>query len=136
LQCWYYWCEGFINVADEMDLGAFMYIPSFIKIGSAIQTLIGGRDIKTHRRTHREQGDVISLASACHLSPGIEPWCALDRRLSGPQSRSGRYGKDKHVLPFHEKEPQLLDRPTRSLFGIRLSYPGSHWSISAGKLHF
>jgi hypothetical protein len=36
-----------------MGSGAVIYIPSFIKIGSGIQELIGGR--------HRQQGDLISL---------------------------------------------------------------------------
>jgi hypothetical protein len=39
--------------AVEMGSCATMYIPSFIKIDSGIQTLIGG--------IHRQQGDLISL---------------------------------------------------------------------------
>jgi hypothetical protein len=39
----------------EMGSGAMIYIPSFIKIGSSIQKLIGG----IHR--HRQQGDLIYL---------------------------------------------------------------------------
>jgi hypothetical protein len=31
-----------MKYAVEMGLGALIYIPSFIKIGSGIQTLIGG----------------------------------------------------------------------------------------------
>jgi hypothetical protein len=42
----------------EMHLGAMIYIPSFIKIGPGIQTLIGGN---TYRKTHRQQGDLINL---------------------------------------------------------------------------
>jgi hypothetical protein len=34
-----------------------IYIPSFIKIGSGIQRLLGGTDTKAHR----QQGDLISL---------------------------------------------------------------------------
>jgi hypothetical protein len=34
-----------------------IYIPSFIKIGSGIQKLMGGGDIQTHR----EHGDRLSL---------------------------------------------------------------------------
>jgi hypothetical protein len=37
----------------EMGSGAVIYVPSFVKIGSGIQKLIGGR--------HRQQGDLISL---------------------------------------------------------------------------
>jgi hypothetical protein len=36
-----------------MGSGAVIYVPSFIKIGSGVQKLIG--------RIHRQQGDVISL---------------------------------------------------------------------------
>jgi hypothetical protein len=40
-----------------MGSGAVIYVPSFIKIGSGIQELIGG----IHRHTHRMQRDLISL---------------------------------------------------------------------------
>jgi hypothetical protein len=36
-----------------------VYVPSFIKIGSGIQKLIGGTDAQTH--TNRQEGDLISL---------------------------------------------------------------------------
>jgi hypothetical protein len=45
--------EGFFIYAVEMGSGAVIYIPSFIKIGSGIQRLIGG--------ISRQQGDLISL---------------------------------------------------------------------------
>jgi hypothetical protein len=35
----------------EMGSGAMIYIPSFIKIGSGIQTLIGGGYTCTYRHT-------------------------------------------------------------------------------------
>jgi hypothetical protein len=34
--------EGFMKYAVEMGSGVMIYIPSFVKIGSAIQKLIGG----------------------------------------------------------------------------------------------
>jgi hypothetical protein len=37
-----------MKYAVEMGSGALMYMPSFIKIGSGIQKLIGGRHIQTH----------------------------------------------------------------------------------------
>jgi hypothetical protein len=43
----------------EMGSGAMIYIPSFIKIGSAIQKLIGG--IQTHIGTNKQHGDPTSL---------------------------------------------------------------------------
>jgi hypothetical protein len=47
-----------MNYAVEMGSGAMIYeyIPSFIKIGSGIQKLLGG----IHKQTHRQQGDLIS----------------------------------------------------------------------------
>jgi hypothetical protein len=39
-----------------MSSGAVIYVPSFIKIGSGIQKLIGG-----YTQTHRQQRDLISL---------------------------------------------------------------------------
>jgi hypothetical protein len=44
--------------AVEISLGAVMYIPSFIKIGSDIQKLIG-----RHTQKHRQHDDRISLFS-------------------------------------------------------------------------
>jgi hypothetical protein len=37
------WWEGFMKYAVEMGWGAMTYIPSFIKIDSGIQKLIGGK---------------------------------------------------------------------------------------------
>jgi hypothetical protein len=45
-----------MKYAVEMDSGAMIYIPSFIKIDSAIQKLIG-RD----SQIHIQNGDSISL---------------------------------------------------------------------------
>jgi hypothetical protein len=45
-----------MNYSVEMGSGGMIYIPSFIKIGSAIQKLIGG-----NTQTHRQHGDGISL---------------------------------------------------------------------------
>jgi hypothetical protein len=42
-----------------MGSGAMIYIPSFAKIGSGIQKLIGGGD----SQTYRQHGDRISLLS-------------------------------------------------------------------------
>jgi hypothetical protein len=44
-----------MKYAVEMGSGAIIYIPSFIKIGSGIQKLMGGS------KTHRQHGDRISL---------------------------------------------------------------------------
>jgi hypothetical protein len=42
-----------MKYAVKMGSGAMIYIPSFMKIGSGIQKLIGG--------THRQHGDLIRL---------------------------------------------------------------------------
>jgi hypothetical protein len=42
-----------MKYAVEMGSGAMIYIPSFIKIGSALQKLMGGGgDTQTHRQQH------------------------------------------------------------------------------------
>jgi hypothetical protein len=41
------WWEGFKKYAIEMGSSAMIFIPSFVKIGSGIQKLIGG----IHRHT-------------------------------------------------------------------------------------
>jgi hypothetical protein len=46
---------GFVKYAVEMGSNAVIYIPSFIKTGSAIQILMGGS------RTHRGHGNRISF---------------------------------------------------------------------------
>jgi hypothetical protein len=53
LWCWYYWCEGFIKYAVEMDWGTIMYIPSIIKVDSGIQKFFGG-NIHTGAQTQKE----------------------------------------------------------------------------------
>jgi hypothetical protein len=47
---------GFMKYAVEMGSGAMIYIPSFVKNGSGIQTLIAG-----DTQTHRQRGDRIRL---------------------------------------------------------------------------
>jgi hypothetical protein len=50
-----------MKYAVEMGSGAMICIPSFIKIGSAIQQLMAGGDTQTHTHNHRQQRDLISL---------------------------------------------------------------------------
>jgi hypothetical protein len=52
---------GGFNQAIEMGSGAVVYIPSFIKIGSGIQKLIGGIHRHTQTHTHGQQRDLVSL---------------------------------------------------------------------------
>jgi hypothetical protein len=51
-----------MEYAVEMRSGAMIYVPSFTKIGSGIQKLMGrGGGEYTDRQTHRQHGDCISL---------------------------------------------------------------------------
>jgi hypothetical protein len=47
-----------MKYAIEIGSGAMIYIPSFIKIGSGIQKLMGGEG---YLWTHKQRGDGISL---------------------------------------------------------------------------
>jgi hypothetical protein len=58
------------------------------------------------------------------LHPGKEPLVPLDRRLGGPQSRSGRGGEEKNSQPQSGIEPQNPDCPARSPALYWLSYHG------------
>jgi hypothetical protein len=55
---------------------------------------------------------------------GKSPWFPLDRRLGGPQNRSGRHGEKKILAPTGTRTP-TSGRPARSQSLYRLSYPGS-----------
>jgi hypothetical protein len=59
------------------------------------------------------------------LPPEKSPWYPLDRRLSGPQSRSGRGGEEKNSQLPPGIEPYNPDRPAHSPALDRLSYYGS-----------
>jgi hypothetical protein len=45
-----------MKYAVEMGSGVMMYIPSFVQIGSGLQTFVKGET-----QTHRQHGDFISL---------------------------------------------------------------------------
>jgi hypothetical protein len=62
---------------------------------------------------------------------GKSPSYPLDRRLGGPQGRSGRGGEEKNSQPPPGIEPQNPDHPIRSPMLYRLSY---HCSLSLIKL--
>jgi hypothetical protein len=46
------------------------------------------------------------LYSPAALLPGKEPRYPLDRRLGGPQSRSGHGGQEKNSQPRRESNPR------------------------------
>jgi hypothetical protein len=62
---------------------------------------------------------------------GKSPWYPLDRRLAGPQSRSGRDGEEKNSQPPPGIEPRSSGRPSHSQSLYRLNYPDSIMSLSA-----
>jgi hypothetical protein len=62
------------------------------------------------------------LHTPAALPPGKEPLVPLDRRLGGPQSRSGLCGLEKNSQPPPGIEPHNPDRPARSPALYRLSY--------------
>jgi hypothetical protein len=49
-------------------------------------------------------------------SQGKSPWYPLDRRLGGPQSRSGRRGEEKNSQPLPALEPPIIQRYTTELW--------------------
>jgi hypothetical protein len=51
----------FMKYTVEMVSGGMIYVPSFIKIGSGVQKLLGEMHILIHRHTHRQQGNLVSL---------------------------------------------------------------------------
>jgi hypothetical protein len=52
------------------------------------------------------------------LPQGKRPWYPLDRRLGGPQSRSGRGGVKKNPQSPPGIGPYNSDRPARALVAI------------------
>jgi hypothetical protein len=42
----------------------------------------------------------------------------LDKRLGGPQSKSGQYREEKHLVPLLGIEPPFLSLPARDLVAI------------------
>jgi hypothetical protein len=63
------------------------------------------------------------------LPPGKEHRYPIDRRLGGPQSRSGRGDEEKNSQPLPGLKPRS-DSPARSQSLYRLSYPGSYEHMS------
>jgi hypothetical protein len=55
---------------------------------------------------------LVSFTPRSHYSHGKTPQYPLDRRLSRPQSRSGRGGEERNLCPCRESNP---DRPSRGL---------------------
>jgi hypothetical protein len=56
---------------------------------------------------------VVSFTPQPLYSQGKDPWYPLDRRLGGPQSRSGRCGEKKNSQPPPELEPPIIQPVAR-----------------------
>jgi hypothetical protein len=71
---------------------------------------------------------VVSFTPRALYTQGKSPWYPLDRRLGGPQSRSGRGGEEKFPRPRQESESNLrtpIVQPIAQRFP--LSYHGSRY---------
>jgi hypothetical protein len=81
----------------------------------------------THSLSSALDGGVVSFMPRPLYPHGKSPWCPLDRRLGGLQSRSGRGGEEKNSRPLRDSNPQTS---SPQLSAISLSYP----RILLGKL--
>jgi hypothetical protein len=61
------------------------------------------------------------LHAPTSLTPGKEPLVPLDRRLVGPQSRSGRSGEEKNSQPLPGIEPPII-QPVAQRYTTELSW--------------
>jgi hypothetical protein len=58
-------------------------------------------------------------SSSVHASVALPLGRQLEEpRLGRPQSRSGRYGEDRNLLPLPGIEPEVFGRPARSIVTI------------------
>jgi hypothetical protein len=83
----------------------------------------------------------VSFTSRTLYPQGKNPWYPLDRRLGGPQSRSGRGGEEKNSQPLPELEPSIIQavaqRYTAELSRLLISpYPHPIPSTSVSMLCF
>jgi hypothetical protein len=60
------------------------------------------------------------LHAPAALHQGKSPWYPLDRRLGGPQSRSGRGGEEKNSQPLPGLEPPII-QPLDQCYTTELS---------------
>jgi hypothetical protein len=69
------------------------------------------------------------LQAPAALPPGKDPLVSLDRRLGGPQSRSGRGGEEKNSQPRRESNPRTpIVQPVAQCY--------TDWAITALNLMF
>jgi hypothetical protein len=67
----------------------------------------------------------MEVSGQLHVRPrypqGNSPWYPLDRRLGGPQSRSGRGGEEKNSKLLPELEPPII-QPVAQRYTTELSW--------------
>jgi hypothetical protein len=63
---------------------------------------------------------VVSFTPRPLYPKGKSPWYPLDRRLGGPQSRSGRGGGENNSQPLSEFEPPII-QPVSQVYATELS---------------
>jgi len=66
---------------------------------------------------------VVSFTRLPLYPQGKSPWHPLDKRLDGPQSRSGRGGIEKNSRPLSEFHPLIIQLVAQSVFENPMSYP-------------
>jgi len=72
---------------------------------------------------HRQRCTEVYLHSilnshAGHFTPGKRPQYPLNRMLGVPQSWSGHFGEEKHLLPLPQIKPRFLCHPAHNLVTI------------------
>jgi hypothetical protein len=98
--------------------------------------------------THSRPRNLKRVSGQRHASAALYPWgmdsqYPLDRKLGGPQSRSGQEVRGNILLPLPGIEPGSPCRPVRSHTLYTLSYrhswyrcvfqTNSHWSVTSCK---
>jgi hypothetical protein len=63
---------------------------------------------------------VVSFTTQPLYLQGKSPWYPFDRRLGGPQSRSGRGGEEESSKPLPELEPPII-QPIAQRYTTELS---------------
>jgi hypothetical protein len=132
----------------KIDLGGFLlppflspslYVKGWRRQDCPCAYLIKHYAMKTYKgvEVHINNPDLdtewmrmVTFKPLSHYPRRKSPWYPLDRGLGGPQSRSGRCGLEKNLMPLPGIEP---GQPARSPSLYRLSYPSSWYSIEAYK---
>lgn len=65
----------------------------------------------------------------CHITPAKQLWYPLNRKLGGPHTQPGRYGKEINILFLPGMEPLFLRRPARIQSQHGISYSASVYLI-------